>query len=118
MPIRQLTLPDDPAAALAFIQESSRSKHVLLLKFSPICPISTDVESRLLAWLEDYEHDNLAVAVIDVIAERSLARGILALIEERHESPQALIFKDEELLDQASHGDITGEWIEEILSEA
>lgn len=52
----------------------------------------------------------LEVAIIDVIEERPLARGLTAELEVRHESPQALWFSGGELAAHQSHGALTGSW--------
>ena len=52
----------------------------------------------------------MALAVIDVIAEKPLARGLTAQLGIAHESPQALVFADGELAAHASHGTLTVDW--------
>ena len=52
----------------------------------------------------------VGLAVVDVLAERGLARGLTAALGITHESPQALLFEDGELLAHASHGVLTAAW--------
>ena len=50
------------------------------------------------------------MAVVDVIAERPLARGLTAELGVEHASPQALWFADGELVGHDSHRTLTAEW--------
>ncbi len=58
----------------------------------------------------------MSLAVIDVIAQKPLARGLTAELGMRHESPQALVFRAGELSGHASHGTLTAEWFAEQVS--
>ena len=101
---RSLTLPADPAAALARLLEASTGACALVLKRSPICPVSTRVESEMESWLaERGDSPELLVAIIDVIAEKPLARGLTSGLGIEHQSPQALLFADGELVWHDSH---------------
>jgi len=103
-----LELPADPAAALELLRTASRKMPVLVFKRSPICPVSHRAEAELRSYIGDLEQtDELSLVDIDVIAERSLARGLTAELEIEHESPQALFFKDAELVWHGSHGTLT-----------
>lgn len=104
---RNLSLPDDPKSALEFLKNSSKSLPVLVFKKSPRCEISLGVEEEFRAWLFRREAPALAVAEIDVIAQRSLARGLTAELGIAHESPQALLFRDGAFCWHASHGDLS-----------
>ena len=102
-----LRLPADPAEALAVLRATSQNVTVLVLKKSPICHTSREAEAELDAWLSKRAQDlPLMLAEIDVIAERTLARGLTALLAIRHESPQALVFKHGDLVWHASHGQL------------
>jgi bacillithiol system protein YtxJ len=104
-----MTLPADPAAALALVQEASRSATVVVFKQSPICPISRHAEAEWDAYLAGRGPDAppLCHARIDVIAERPLARGLTAALGIRHESPQALLFRAGALVWHDSHERLT-----------
>ena len=108
MAATDLALDPDPVRALAVIRATSQERAVLLLKHSPICPVSSRAEKQVARWLEALTPtDDVAVARIDVIGERVLARGLTAELGIRHESPQALWFVGGELVWHGSHGDIT-----------
>ena len=55
--------------------------------------------------------------MIDVIAEKALARGLTAGLGIRHESPQALVFRGGELSGHASHDTITAQWFTEQVTQ-
>ena len=98
-------LPADPAAALEVLREHSRQRDVVVFKKSPICPVSTRAEFEFRTWLRGVPDDaELTVAEIDVIDERTLARGLTAELDVKHESPQALWFRGGELAWHDSHG--------------
>ncbi len=108
MPYQILELDSDPASALDAIRAFSRERPVLVFKKSPICPVSMRAEGQLAKWLESLtEADDIAVAEIDVIAERALARGLTKELGIEHRSPQALWFASGELVWHDSHGAIT-----------
>jgi len=115
MPHVELTLDPDPAVALRAIREASDQRPVLVLKHSPICSVSARAERQIELWLAEIaDQDELGLARIDVIAERSLARGLTGELGIRHESPQALWFRAGELVWHGSHGDITRARCEEL----
>ena len=58
----------------------------------------------------------MSLAVIDVIAEKALARGLTAGLGIRHESPQALVFHGGELSGHGAHGTLTAQWFAERLA--
>ena len=107
MPLVDLELNPDPASALKAIREASELRPVLVLKHSPICPVSARAERQVELWLADLqEADELGLARIDVIAQRPLARGLTSELGIRHESPQALWFRQGELVWHGSHADV------------
>lgn len=101
--------------ALAQLSSASKSQTVAVFKHSPICPISAAAQERFHAWMSDEDASGVQHAHIDVIAEKPLARGLVAELGIRHESPQLLLFHDGELVWHASHGAITGEALSEQL---
>lgn len=105
---RSLTLESDPAVALAAILALSRERPVLVFKKSPTCPISHRAEWEFKSWQKTLAEDApVRIAVIDVLAEKPLARGLTAALDVQHESPQALWFRDGALRWHGSHGTLT-----------
>src|SRR5436190_3682447 len=102
----EMTLPAEPAAALQLIREASRASAVLVFKQSPVCPISRHAEGEWDRYLTRRPPSAapLSHARVDVIAQRGLARGLTTALGIRHESPQALLFRDGELVWHDSHG--------------
>jgi len=116
MPDRTLTLPDDPALALAQLLERSQERPVIVFKKSPTCPISHRAEWEFKGWLQTLAEDApVAVAWIDVLAERALARGLTAALDVQHESPQALWFEGGALRWHGSHGVLTQAQFVELM---
>lgn len=96
-------VPDDPASAIARFRDESRAGvPVLVFKKSPICPVSFAAEAAYRAFLGGWDRP-LKTLEIDVIAQKPLARGLTAELGIRHESPQALVFRDGELVWHDSH---------------
>ena len=94
----QLTEASELGAALSAPQ-------FLLVKHSPVCPISARA-------FEHYERFaavfvEVPTAWIDVIGEKSLSDRVADATEISHESPQALILRDGEVVWNASHTSIT-----------
>ena len=103
-----IALPQDPAEAARALLEASREVTVVVFKKSPVCPTSHRAESQFHSWLEDRSSEtSIRVAEIDVIAERSLARGLVAELGIEHQSPQALVFKNGGLAWHGSHDALT-----------
>lgn len=114
---RHFALPSDPDEALGALRSTSDDAPVLVFKRSPICPTSFAAEHRLRQFLEALDPAcSLRVAMVDVIEERPLARGLTALLGIQHESPQALWFRAGDLTWHASHGAITEQALQEQLA--
>jgi bacillithiol system protein YtxJ len=119
MPVHELTLEPDPERALRAIQAASRERPVLVLKQSPICPVSHRAVEELEDFLADLDPAReISVARIDVIEQRPLARGLTAELHVQHESPQALWFAAGELVWHGSHGALTHERFAALLGDA
>ncbi|QDV04820.1 hypothetical protein Poly30_03140 [Planctomycetes bacterium Poly30] len=105
---REIQLPSDPAAAAAALREASMETDVVVFKKSPICPVSTRAEFEFKTWLKSVpDSETTRFAMIDVIAEKPLARGLTAELGIDHQSPQALWFSGGEMSWHDSHGALT-----------
>jgi len=105
---RALELAAEPAQALAAIVAASQAAPVVVFKKSPTCPVSHRAEWEYKSWLKTLPPDSpIRTALIDVIAERPLARGLTAALDVQHESPQALWFEGGVLKWHGSHGALT-----------
>ena len=105
---REMHLPSDPDEALSALRDASRDTDIVVFKKSPICPVSTRAEHEFKTWLNTLgDDDTTRVAMIDVIAEKPLARGLTAALGVEHQSPQALWFSKGDLAWHDSHGALT-----------
>jgi bacillithiol system protein YtxJ len=71
----------------------------LIFKHSTRCMISSTAKRRL----EREPHPGLSYYLIDVIANRSLSDYLADRSRVRHESPQAFLFYNSDLVDVKSH---------------
>jgi bacillithiol system protein YtxJ len=88
-----------------FNQKLTETKEFLFIKHSLTCPIST-------AAFEEYEkfegdHKELETFYLYVQEDRPLSNHIAEAFSIKHESPQALLFKDGQVVWTASHWNIT-----------
>jgi bacillithiol system protein YtxJ len=116
MPLETLKLPADPAAAVDLLLEASRRAPTFLFKKSPRCPISFAAEDEWREFLRDHAQSTLAIAEVDVVAQRDLARGITAILHIGHESPQAVHLRAGEVLWHDSHDRLTADAFAHELS--
>ncbi len=64
---------------------------VVILKVSPICPVSSSIERKFDRWYTALPEDNDLTAVkVDVVAARDLSQRLAERYGIRHESPQAI----------------------------
>lgn len=116
---RRFDLPADAAAAVQALRDASEERDVVVFKKSPICPVSTRAEFEFLTWAKGLaETDAVSLAVVDVIAEKPLARGLTKELGIEHQSPQALWFRGGELLWHDSHGALTQARFAEAMGDA
>lgn len=91
--------------SLADYEQALAQPRWLLFKHSPVCPVSA-------AALAEYRRfcaaqPDVPTAFVDVIADRSVARGLAERCGVRHESPQAILFEAGMPIWHASHDAIT-----------
>jgi bacillithiol system protein YtxJ len=86
----------------------------LLLKHSPICPISNGVRLEVEAFVGD--HPDLQVGVVDVVGERTVSNAVAARTGIQHESPQALLLKAGAVVWHENHWRITAARLTEALA--
>jgi bacillithiol system protein YtxJ len=116
MPIHELNLVSDPAAARAQLEQASLAGPVVVFKHSPTCPISDRALRQFRAFLAALPAERaLGVAHVDVLAQRPLARGLTAALGVEHQSPQALWFERGALAWHDSHAALTVERFERAL---
>ena len=108
MAVIALQLAPDATTALEEIRSTSREGPVLVLKKSPICSISSRAEQQLSRFLSNLPEDRtVRIAILDVLDQKDLARGLTEALGIPHASPQALLFAEGDLRWHASHGNLT-----------
>ena len=75
--------------------------------------MSHRAEAEFEAWRGALGEGAVETAVVDVIDERPLARGLTTELGVEHQSPQALVFEGGELRAHASHGELVRGWFAE-----
>ena len=93
--------------------EMSKTNPVFIFKHSTQCSISGHVYQDFNDFVET--SPELQSAVILVIENRKLSNAFAARFGIRHESPQALLFKDGRVVWHASHWSITPESLSDAL---
>lgn len=105
-PVAPLPTGDTPAVreARALVQASAPT---VLFKHSATCSISIDVKRQYDAFVQ--AHPQVATRLVVVQQERPLSTAIETVTAVRHESPQALVVREGQVLWHASHHRITAE---------
>ncbi len=88
-----------------FTDGITQNVRVLLFKHSPACPISHAAREEYEAFCR--HNPDVPTLFVDVIRDRSVARGLAELCGVRHESPQAILFEQGKPVWNASHHAIT-----------
>lgn len=88
----------------------SDERPVLIFKHSATCPISFHVRREI-------ERLDAEVNLVVVQRSRALSNEIESRLGVRHESPQAVIVSGGRAIYHASHYDVSGEEIAEILTD-
>jgi bacillithiol system protein YtxJ len=90
------------------ILEESFKIPVVLCKFSPICPVSSEAENQFYEYLKT-NPQGISFYKIDVVYCRDTSRSLAKAIDVKHESPQALLFKEGKCTWHDSHYHLTKE---------
>ena len=98
----------------ASLDEAFGAPIFLILKHSPICPISGGARIEVENFVAD--HPDVPTGLIDVIEDRPLSQAVAARTGVQHESPQALLLKDGEVAWHESHWRITAPRLAEALA--
>ncbi|HVF57117.1 MAG TPA: bacillithiol system redox-active protein YtxJ [Pyrinomonadaceae bacterium] len=88
----------------------SNQSPVLLFKHSTTCPISAAAYRQM-------EGVKGEVSIVVVQRNRDVSREVESRTGVQHESPQALVLRNGEVVWSASHFDITADAVERALSE-
>lgn len=95
--------------------ETSVDHPIILFKHSTRCSISTIAKSRFESnWNTDLS--NVSIYYLDLIAHRNISNEIAELTGIEHQSPQAIVLKNKEVIYDASHSEISAKAIENLIS--
>lgn len=98
-----------------FDQALQTAEQFIILKHSSTCPISQAAYEEYESFAE--EHDSLPIYFLIVQEERPLSNHIAEKFSIKHESPQALLFKNGEVAWHASHWKITYDSLTKAINE-
>lgn len=90
---------------LSAFQAAIAQPRVLLLKHSPLCPISSTAHAEFKMF--QLGHPDAATMFLNVVSKPMLARDIAQHCGVEHESPQAILFENGSATWNASHTAIT-----------
>ena len=93
----------------------SRQRPLLLFKHSYSCGISAEALDELLAHLAE-KQDDARYAMVTVQTHRDVSNAIASRLGVRHETPQALLVRDGEVIWSASHFRVNAREIRKALS--
>ena len=102
-------VPD--AAALERLFERSNEAPVLLFKHSDTCPISARAYRQM-------QQVGAEVSLVVVQKSREVSREVESRTGLRHESPQALVLRNGQVVWSATHFDITADAVQQALKDA
>ncbi len=92
----------------------SHEQPVILFKHSTTCPISSGAYREMTRLGQDAGE----VGLIIVQSARDVSREIEKRTGVRHESPQALVLRNEQVVWSASHWDITADAVAQAVRES
>lgn len=95
---------------------ASGDRPLLLFKYSATCGTSAQALDELFAHLDQRSAD-VTYAVVTVQTHREVSNAIARTLGVRHETPQALLVRDGQMLWTASHYRVTADAVETALKE-
>ncbi|MBU8905219.1 bacillithiol system redox-active protein YtxJ [Desertibacillus haloalkaliphilus] len=98
----------------AFSEVLKSQQKVFLLKNSTTCPISENAFEEFQNFAEDNQDTDFYY--LNVQEARPLSNQIADEFEIKHESPQALLFVDQNVAYDKSHWDVTYATLQELWS--
>lgn len=97
--------------------KTTHEKPVLLFKHSTRCSISAMAKNNLERnWISGSELCD--AYLLDLLAHRDVSQKIAEITGIKHESPQAIVLRGDEIVYDASHSGIEARRIESILAKA
>lgn len=114
-PVPAPAAPDSPALREARALAAA-TEPTVLFKHSATCSISIGVKREYDAFVRQYPHVPTRLVVVQ--QERPLSNAIAELLRVQHESPQAIVVKEGQVVWHASHHRITAERVAAAVATA
>src|SRR5258705_4567233 len=105
------------AAHLDELLELSREQPLLLFKHSHTCGISFEALDELVSHMAERRQDDVHYAMLTVQDHRELSNAVAARLGVRHETPQAILVRDGQVVWTASHFRINANSLSAALSD-
>jgi len=86
----------------------------VLMKHSTRCPVSSYALTEVLA-AQEKAGDAARFQVLDLLEHRDVSNDMAERFGVRHASPQVIVLRDREVVADASHGDITADWLLRVI---
>lgn len=100
-------LPVQDVAELDKLLRESDARPVLLFKHSHACGISAEALDELLTHLGNGTADRARYALVTVQTHREVSNAVSRKLGVRHETPQALVIREGQVVWSASHFRVT-----------
>jgi len=97
---------------ITIAKEESKGKTVGIFKHSTRCGISRMVLKNFEKQFS--ENENVKLYFLDLVKHREVSNAVADELSVRHESPQFIVLKNEEVVHNASHQDIDEAKLEEL----
>lgn len=102
---------------LELLLSESRQRPVLLFKHSYTCGISAEALDAVIEHLDGKPTD-ARYALVTVQTHRDVSNAVTAKLGVRHETPQALLIRDGQVVWSASHFRVTATAVEAAMRKA
>jgi monothiol bacilliredoxin len=112
--LRWRSKQEDVANALPDLAQLKQQNLVVLFKHSPSCAISWAAEKQVKKFTAD--HPSVPVYTILVRQDRELSRQIAEFTGIRHESPQVIVMRHGVVVSDASHQDVTADFLTRAIN--
>ena len=110
--------PLQQIAELDQLLTESGNRPLLLFKHSYSCGISAEALDELTAHLDSAERGTARYAMVTVQTHRDVSNAVAAKLGIRHETPQALLVRDGQVVWAASHFRVTAQAVEAAIKAA
>ena len=108
-------VPIEAIDELDKLLNESQNRPLLLFKHSYTCGISAEALDELLSHIDVAKENAARYAVITVQTHRDVSNAVSKRFGVRHETPQALLIRDGQVVWSASHFRVTANAVREAL---